>query len=86
VVLIFYEYGDGQNSADGAGLGVSEARVETVDCDVRFVCWNARVAKSRLGCGVIAVRDFATGQILTNKSERGIQLKRTTSPSKAFTR
>ena len=67
MILILYEYGDTQNGTGGARLGVSEARVETVYRVVRLVCWDARVAESRLGCGVIPIRDFATGQFLTTR-------------------
>ena len=86
MVLVLYDYGDSQNGAHSARLGVPEARVEAVDLDVRFVCRDARVAKSRLSCGVIPVRDFATGQVLTiDRDERSIQLNRTTSPRAAST-
>ena len=46
VILVLWNYRDSQNGADGARLGVSEARVETVDGDVRVVCRDAGGAKS----------------------------------------
>jgi len=39
-------------------LGVSEARVETVDSVVRLVCRDARATESRLGCSVIPIREI----------------------------
>jgi hypothetical protein len=65
VILVLYEYGDTQNGTGGARLGVSEAGVKPVDSVVRLVCRDAWAAESRLGCGVIPIRDFATGQFLT---------------------
>lgn len=70
MILVLYEYGDTQDGTGGARLRVSEARIETVDSVVRLVCRDAWATESRLGCGVIPIRDFATGQLLTMRMRK----------------
>jgi hypothetical protein len=60
VILVLWNYGDGQNGIGSASLGVSEARVEAIDGNVCLMCWDAGVTESGLGCRVVPVRDCGT--------------------------
>lgn len=66
-------------------MGVSEARVETIDSVVRLVCRDARAAESRLGCSVIPIRDFCNWSVHDEENEERIQSNRTSSPRAADT-
>ncbi len=62
VVHIIRGYGDGQNRTGSVRLGVSEARVESINGDVCVMCGDTRATKSRLGCRVVPVRDCGADQ------------------------
>ncbi len=65
LVHVLCGYGNGQNSAGGASLGVSEARVKAIDGDVCVVFGDTRAVKSRLGCRVVPTGDCSADQSMT---------------------
>ena len=85
VILVLWNYGDGQNRISGARQGVSEAGVKPIDGDVCLMCRDARITESRFSCRVVPGRDCGTDQITTHGQERNLQLKMTTSPRAATT-
>ena len=49
------------------GSVFSEARVEAIDGDIRLVCGDTGVIKSRLGCRVVSGRDCGADQRMTTE-------------------
>jgi hypothetical protein len=69
VVLILYDYRDGETGTNGVRLGISVTRIEPVNSGVRLVSRDAGFAERRLSCSVIPVSDCNTGEILSEKSK-----------------
>lgn len=57
LILVLLKYGDSQNGPSSARRSVSEARVETIDGDIRLVGGDARITERRLSCSVVPARD-----------------------------
>lgn len=57
-ILVLCKYRDAQDGTGGARRSVSEARVETIDGDVRVMRWDAGTTERRLSCSVVPTRDW----------------------------
>jgi len=57
MILVLRKYGDTQNGTSSARRSVSEARVETIDGDVRLMSWDARTVERRFSCSVVPARE-----------------------------
>jgi hypothetical protein len=60
VILILYNYGNGENGTNGARVGVSETRVEAINGDVCLVSRDAGIAERRLSRSMVSVSNYDT--------------------------
>ena len=57
-ILVLFNYRNAQNRTRSAGRSVSEARVETIDGDVRIMSRDTRTTERRLSCSVVPTCDW----------------------------